>query len=50
MLKCSYMKEQNDLQIEEGYMQASANDVLGVLGPMTKEEYEYYMNIPDPDQ
>ena len=29
------------------FLQAGANDVLKDLGPISKEEYEYYMNLPD---
>ena len=38
------MKNFNEL---DEFSQASANDILKELGPMSKSEYEYYMNLPD---
>ena len=29
------------------FLQAGANDILKELGPMSKGEYEYYMNLPE---
>lgn len=36
-----------DAEDWEGLMQASADDVFGSLGPISKEEYDYYMSLPD---
>jgi transcriptional regulator with XRE-family HTH domain len=38
-----YTKHDYDME----FLQAGANDVLKDLGPISKEEYEYYMNLPD---
>ncbi|MGE3340764.1 MAG: LexA family protein [Candidatus Altimarinota bacterium] len=36
-----------DAEDWEEWMQASADDTFGSLGPITKEEYDYYMSLPD---
>ena len=32
---------------EQGWQQAAASDTLKELGELTKEEYDYYINLPD---
>jgi len=31
----------------EMFMQASADDILKLLGPISDEEYNYYLNLPE---
>ena len=39
----------NDDDDFKDFEQASANDILALLGEISKEECEYYMKLPDRD-
>jgi hypothetical protein len=38
-------------QIEDhNFLESGLEDAFGNLEPLTKEEYEYYMSLPDKDE
>jgi hypothetical protein len=39
-------KTKDDIELEE-FLQASADDIFKELGPISKEEYDYYMSLPN---
>jgi hypothetical protein len=48
-LKLSLVKQNDDVDIYgsmEDFRQTAASDVLNSLGPISKDEYDYYQNLP----
>lgn len=40
-------KNQRESDELSEFVQTSANDTFKVLGPISEEEYQYYLNLPD---
>lgn len=40
-------KNPTQSKYEKAWMQASAQDILNLLSPLSREEYDYYISLPD---